>query len=35
MFTTEKPTHAVTDAIYEYLIEGEAMLTNGPVFNDM
>ncbi len=34
MFTTETPSWAVIDAIAEHLIYGQAMLTNGPVFND-
>ncbi len=34
MFTTEQPSHATLDSIYEWLIEGEACLTNGPVFSD-
>ncbi len=34
MFTTEVPSWGTLDAIYEHLVQGEAMLTNGPVFND-
>ena len=34
MFKTAVPTHDLLDAIYEWLVEGEACLTNGPVFSD-
>jgi hypothetical protein len=34
MFKTEKPSHAVLDAIYEHLVLGEVCPTNGPVFCD-
>ncbi len=34
MFTTDVPSWGTLDAIYEHLVQGEATLTNGPVFND-
>jgi hypothetical protein len=34
MFTTDDPSYSILNSIYEYLIPGEAMLTNGPVFRD-
>ena len=34
MFKTAEPTHDLLDAIYEWLVPGEACLTNGPVFSD-
>jgi hypothetical protein len=34
MFKTAEPEHALRDKIYENLIEGEACITNGPVFCD-
>ncbi len=34
MFKTDELTWAQQDAIYEYLAEGEASLTNGPIFRD-
>ncbi len=34
MFTTEVPSWETLDAICPHLVQGEAMLTNGPVFND-
>jgi len=34
MFVTEKPTHALLDAIIPLLNPGEASLTNGPIFKD-
>ncbi len=34
MFKTAVPSHSLCDAIYEYLIPGEASVTNGPVFCD-
>ena len=34
MFKTSEPSHDLLDQIYEWLVEGEASLTNGPVFRD-
>jgi hypothetical protein len=34
MFKTDQLSRAQQDAIYEYLVEGESCLTNGPVFCD-
>jgi hypothetical protein len=34
MFKTEEPNHDAQDRIYELLVEGEAAVTGGPVFND-
>lgn len=34
MFKTAEPSHDLLDAIYEWLVEGEVCLTNGPVFSD-
>ena len=35
MFKTAEPSHDLLDAIYEWLVPGEACLTNGPVFSDI
>jgi hypothetical protein len=34
MFKTTEPSHDLRDAIYEWLVPGEASVTNGPVFRD-
>lgn len=34
MFKTAEPSHDLLDAIYEWLVPGEACATNGPVFSD-
>ncbi|MDF7801984.1 hypothetical protein P4C99_21085 [Pontiellaceae bacterium B1224] len=34
MFKTALPSHDLLDVIYEWLVPGEACLTNGPVFSD-
>lgn len=34
MFKTAEPSYALIDAIYKDLVEGEASVTNGPVFRD-
>jgi hypothetical protein len=34
MFKTSRLTHEQKDVIYEWLVEGEASVTNGPVFSD-
>jgi len=34
MFKTAEPSLGLLDQIYEWLVEGEASLTNGPVFRD-
>jgi hypothetical protein len=35
MFKTAEPSHDLLDVIYEWLVPGEACLTNGPVFSDV
>ena len=34
MFKTTEPSHELCDKIYEWLVEGECSITNGPVFRD-
>jgi hypothetical protein len=35
MFKTAEPNHDLRDAIYEWLVQGEVSITNGPIFSDV